>query len=77
MLTELILRCIKMMQKNLDLLSIYAGLDITYPAADPGASMNQAISCFFKKAENALTLLQPKKNRTSYFTQTRIQKEAV
>jgi len=53
----------KMSEKRLDLLSIYAGLDITYPAQDQkGVSICQAISSFFKNAENTLIFLQPQRN---------------
>jgi hypothetical protein len=55
-----------MTEKNFDLLSLYAGLDITYPAAGTGASIQKAVSCFFTKAENALNHLHPKTNRTHF-----------
>jgi oligoendopeptidase F len=52
-----------MSEKRMDLLSLYAGLDITYPATDQRASLYQAISSFFKKTENALSFLQSQGNR--------------
>ncbi len=68
-----------MTNQNLDPLSLYAGLNITYPATGGiGTSMNKAISCFFDKAENALAHLQPKSNRAIPQTQqTKNVKEAI
>ena len=51
-----------MTQKSLDLLSLYAELDIIYPTTGTGASMHQAMSCFFDKAENTLTYLQARRD---------------
>jgi hypothetical protein len=53
-----------MFEKRLDLLSLYAGLDITYPAeGQMDASLSQAISCIFKKAEAKLNILQTSEKR--------------
>ena len=52
-----------MPQKNLDPLSLCAGLDITYPGTGVEASLHKAIACFFNKAENTLNILPPKKKQ--------------
>jgi hypothetical protein len=59
----------KMAEKKLDWLSLYAGLDITYPTTSQReASICQGISCFFKKTENTLARLQPTTNRNGSST---------
>jgi hypothetical protein len=66
-----------MSEKRLDFLSLYAGLDIGRPASGQRASLYQAISCFFNKAENYLTILQPKRNRNNIQTLNKRQKQNV
>jgi hypothetical protein len=56
-----------MSEKRMDLLSLYAGLDIGRPVAGQRVSLYQAISCFFNRPENTLTtLLYPKETGTTY-----------
>ena len=54
-----------MSEKRIDLLSLYAGLDIGRPASGQRTSLYQAISCFFNKAEKTLTTLLPKETGTT------------
>jgi len=61
-----------MTNQNLDPLSLYAGLNITYPATATGVSIQQAISSFLDKAENALNHLQPRNRATPEKSQRRI-----
>jgi hypothetical protein len=55
-----------MSEKRMDFLSLYAGLDIGRPASGQRASLYQAISYFFNRAENTLTALLPQETGTIY-----------
>jgi hypothetical protein len=67
-----------MSQKNSDLLSLYAGLDIDYSTTGIGAVVHRAMSCFFNKAENTLAHLQARRdNGKNTKQQTKVWKEAI